>query len=221
MTEKPWDGRFRKKRTRAWRPLPLPSPIDRRLYPYDIAGSIAHCRMLAKAGIITEKSRFSWWRGWAPSSGSSIGASSPSTTAWKTSTCTSRPACSRSARWPRSCTPPAAATIRSPWTCACTCATRPSDHRSPAQAARGARGSGQRSHRRGHARLHPYPAGPAGAVCPPPDGLLRDVHPGSGAFADCLNRINVMPLGAAALAGTTYPIDRGLCGRAARFPRCQ
>jgi argininosuccinate lyase len=27
-------------------------------------------------------------------------------------------------------------------------------------------------------------------------------------FSDCLARINVMPLGAAALAGTTYPIDR-------------
>jgi argininosuccinate lyase len=29
-----------------------------------------------------------------------------------------------------------------------------------------------------------------------------------GRFADCARRINVMPLGAAALAGTTYPIDR-------------
>jgi len=29
-----------------------------------------------------------------------------------------------------------------------------------------------------------------------------------GRFADCAHRLNVMPLGAAALAGTTYPIDR-------------
>jgi len=29
-----------------------------------------------------------------------------------------------------------------------------------------------------------------------------------GRFADCARRLNVMPLGAAALAGTTYPIDR-------------
>jgi len=29
-----------------------------------------------------------------------------------------------------------------------------------------------------------------------------------GRFADCTRRLNVMPLGAAALAGTTYPIDR-------------
>ncbi|MDH5572109.1 MAG: argininosuccinate lyase [Gammaproteobacteria bacterium] len=34
--------------------------------------------------------------------------------------------------------------------------------------------------------------------------LLRD----QGRLADCLKRVNVMPLGAAALAGTTYPIDR-------------
>ena len=34
--------------------------------------------------------------------------------------------------------------------------------------------------------------------------LLRD----QARLADCLKRVNVMPLGAAALAGTTYPIDR-------------
>ena len=30
-------------------------PIDRRLYGHDIDGSIAHCRMLARSGIITEE----------------------------------------------------------------------------------------------------------------------------------------------------------------------
>jgi argininosuccinate lyase len=34
--------------------------------------------------------------------------------------------------------------------------------------------------------------------------FLRDI----GRLEDCLKRINVMPLGCAALAGTTYPIDR-------------
>jgi argininosuccinate lyase len=38
-------------------------------------------------------------------------------------------------------------------------------------------------------------------------------------FGDCLDRINVMPLGAAALAGTTYPIDRELTARLLDFPR--
>jgi argininosuccinate lyase len=37
-------------------------------------------------------------------------------------------------------------------------------------------------------------------------------------FADCLGRINVMPLGAAALAGTTYPIDRGYVAQLLDFP---
>ncbi len=34
--------------------------------------------------------------------------------------------------------------------------------------------------------------------------LVRDV----ARFQDCLSRVNIMPLGAAALAGTSYPIDR-------------
>lgn len=42
----------------------------------------------------------------------------------------------------------------------------------------------------------------------------RDV----GRFEDCLKRINVMPLGSAALAGTTYPIDREYVARILDFP---
>jgi argininosuccinate lyase len=37
-------------------------------------------------------------------------------------------------------------------------------------------------------------------------------------FSDCLERIDVMPLGAAALAGTTYPIDRAQVAAAGVFP---
>jgi len=50
--QKAWSGRF------AGRTHPLVEeftnslPVDRRLYAYDIAGSIAHCRMLAKQRII-------------------------------------------------------------------------------------------------------------------------------------------------------------------------
>ncbi len=36
-------------------------------------------------------------------------------------------------------------------------------------------------------------------------------------FKDCLKRINVLPLGAAALAGTTYPIDREYCAKLLGF----
>jgi argininosuccinate lyase len=38
-------------------------------------------------------------------------------------------------------------------------------------------------------------------------------------FEDCQGRINVMPLGAAALAGTTYPIDRAFTAKLLDFPR--
>jgi argininosuccinate lyase len=37
-------------------------------------------------------------------------------------------------------------------------------------------------------------------------------------MADCLKRINVMPLGSAALAGTTYPIDRHYTAELLGFP---
>ena len=38
-------------------------------------------------------------------------------------------------------------------------------------------------------------------------------------FSDCLKRINVMPLGSAALAGTTYPIDREYTAKLLNFPK--
>ena len=38
-------------------------------------------------------------------------------------------------------------------------------------------------------------------------------------LAACRHRVNVMPLGAAALAGTTYPIDREYCARLLGFER--
>jgi len=37
-------------------------------------------------------------------------------------------------------------------------------------------------------------------------------------YEDCLKRVNVMPLGAAALAGTTLPIDRKYVARLLKFP---
>jgi argininosuccinate lyase len=38
-------------------------------------------------------------------------------------------------------------------------------------------------------------------------------------FAGCLERVNVLPLGAGALAGTTFPIDRGYVAKLLGFPR--
>ncbi len=38
-------------------------------------------------------------------------------------------------------------------------------------------------------------------------------------FKDCLKRVNVMPLGSAALAGTTFPVDRKYVAQLLKFPR--
>ena len=54
MTEKTWSGRFSEKTNHRVEAFTASVDFDRRLYPYDIEGSIAHCRMLAKTGIITE-----------------------------------------------------------------------------------------------------------------------------------------------------------------------
>jgi argininosuccinate lyase len=53
MSDKPWDGRFSEKTDDLVEAFTASIQIDRHLYPYDIAGSIAHVRMLAKAGILT------------------------------------------------------------------------------------------------------------------------------------------------------------------------
>ena len=51
--EKPWEGRFSEPTDRDVEAFTSSLQYDRRLYRYDIAGSIAHARMLAKQGIIT------------------------------------------------------------------------------------------------------------------------------------------------------------------------
>ena len=55
MAEKPWDGRFSEKTDKSVEAFTASIAYDRRLYPYDIAGSIAHCRMLATVGVITDE----------------------------------------------------------------------------------------------------------------------------------------------------------------------
>ncbi len=51
--DKPWEGRFAEKTDRQVEIFTSSIAIDRRLYAYDIQGSIAHCRMLAANGIIS------------------------------------------------------------------------------------------------------------------------------------------------------------------------
>ncbi len=76
--------------------------------------------------------------------------------------------------------------------------------------------SGTASHAHHHARLHPSASGATGELCASPDGLFRDVSSAMwNASADARRRVNRLPLGAAALAGTSYPIKREIGGRAA------
>jgi argininosuccinate lyase len=54
MAEKPWGGRFDQETNQKVEDFTTSLPFDRRLYRQDIAGSIAHARMLAQQGIITK-----------------------------------------------------------------------------------------------------------------------------------------------------------------------
>jgi argininosuccinate lyase len=53
-TAKPWGGRFTEVTNKLVEEFTASVPYDWRLYPYDIAGSIAHATMLARTGIITK-----------------------------------------------------------------------------------------------------------------------------------------------------------------------
>jgi argininosuccinate lyase len=53
MSQKLWAGRFKEKTAEIVERFTASIDVDRRLYAYDIQGSIAHCRTLAKAAIIS------------------------------------------------------------------------------------------------------------------------------------------------------------------------
>ncbi|SVD06048.1 uncharacterized protein METZ01_LOCUS358902, partial [marine metagenome] len=52
--KKPWGGRFKQSTDTLMEEFSASISFDRRLYAYDIAGSIAHCKMLAKCKIISQ-----------------------------------------------------------------------------------------------------------------------------------------------------------------------
>ncbi|HID98756.1 MAG TPA: argininosuccinate lyase [Thiotrichaceae bacterium] len=54
MTEKPWSGRFTAQTDAFVEAFTASVSFDQRLYPYDIKGSIAHARMLAHVGVLTD-----------------------------------------------------------------------------------------------------------------------------------------------------------------------
>ncbi len=54
MSDKPWNGRFAEKTDHSVEAFTASIAFDKRLYAYDIQGSVAHCKMLAHTGIMTE-----------------------------------------------------------------------------------------------------------------------------------------------------------------------
>ncbi len=55
IEDKPWGGRFSESTDREVENFTASVHYDRRLYRYDIEGSVAHARMLAKQGIISQQ----------------------------------------------------------------------------------------------------------------------------------------------------------------------
>jgi len=55
MSEKPWNGRFQEKTDAQVEAFTSSIKVDKDLFYQDINGSIAHCRMLAKTNIIDER----------------------------------------------------------------------------------------------------------------------------------------------------------------------
>ena len=55
MSEKVWGGRFRQSLDEILDRFNASLSFDKRLYAQDIAGSMAHCRMLARQGILSEE----------------------------------------------------------------------------------------------------------------------------------------------------------------------
>ena len=54
-SRKPWGGRFTEATNALVEEYTASIQYDWRLFPYDIAGSVAHAAMLGKTGIITQK----------------------------------------------------------------------------------------------------------------------------------------------------------------------
>ncbi len=54
MAKKPWDGRFSQKTDKQVETFTSSIDVDKRLYAVDIEGSIAHCKTLAAASVITK-----------------------------------------------------------------------------------------------------------------------------------------------------------------------
>ena len=221
MAEKPWDGRFSEKTDKSVEAFTASIAYDRRLYPYDITGSIAHCRMLAKVGIITDEEASGLVEGLGTikrelDRGEFIFDDSledihmhiearllqvAGKVAQKLHTARSRndQVALDVRMYLRDETHQTIDLLQTLRTVLVDLANGHQDVVMPGY-------------------THTQRAQPvlfAHHMMAYYEMFTRD----QARFSDCLDRINVMPLGAAALAGTTYPIDRGYVAELLDFPR--
>ena len=230
MSKKTWGGRFTGDTDRRVEAFTESISYDRRLYRHDIRASQAHARMLAEVGLLTAGEAQQIVDALDDIAGHIERGDFAFPTRWKTSTPTSKaPSSSASATSAASSTPAAAATIRSSPTSNSGCATPSTPSHAPRR-----------------------PSRPASSM--PPSAIPASILPGYTHFqraqpvlaahyflayvekyqrdrerlADCRKRVNVLPLGAAALAGTSLPIDRESVRGQARLrldrrqqPRCR
>ena len=184
MSKKLWDGRFSEETDRSVEAFTASIDIDKRLYAYDIEGSIAHCRMLEKASVITPEEMSQMLEGLGriqreiehgdfafDDSLEDIHMHVEARLVHQVG----KPA--QKLHTARSRNDQVALDLRLYLQ-----GRDPPDHRGAGRPAAGRRGAGRSQHRRDHAGLHAPAAGPAGPVLPPSDGLLRDVDPGRPAL---------------------------------------
>ena len=194
--------------------------FDRRLAPVDIAGSLAHARMLAATGVLSADDLAAIERGMDTIRGEVERGDVPVVARSRGRPLQHREAADRARRRRRQ-----AAAHR-------TLAQRPGRHRPPAVAARRDRRAGRASSHRCAARSSTLAETHAATIMPGYTHLqvaqpvtfghhllayeamfARDAE----RLSDCRRRVNRLPLGSAALAGTSYPIDRTRVARELGF----
>ena len=217
-----WGGRFTGRPAEAMEEINASIDFDRKLAAQDIAGSEAHLAMLAARGIVEAADAEAIAKGLAQVKGEiEAGTFSFSARARR------HPYERRKPRWPRSsgprpggCTPRARATTRSRSISACGCATRSTRFLASSPNCNGrsprARSTAPAMVMPGFTHLQSaQPVTFGHHLMAYVEMLGRD----AGRFKDARKRLNECPLGAAALAGTSFPIDRDMTAKALGFDR--
>ncbi len=222
MSNTMWGGRFAAGPAEIMEEINASIGFDRKLAAQDIAGSLAHAAMLAAQGVVAQADADAIAAGLNQVKGEIEAGTFAFSRALEDihMNIESRLAERSSARRRAGCTPRARATTRWRPISGCGCATR-----STGSTARSPSCSGRWRHARSNAPTWSMPGFTHLQTAQPVtfghhllayvEMLARD----RGRFADARKRLNECPLGAAALAGTSFPIDRHMTAKALGFDR--